>query len=251
MSKTMIEIFNSTVSDALNKGGSFYETWIGETNFTPAAQILKSEDVNCGAICNELEFAREVSDYFVESLDIDAAESDELVDLINAFIDLPRRGELESDETFRKRYKFIVVQQINTKRTTRWAILDALRYFVADVTNSVQITEQFDTTNLYFQVRIEGVQSTNDIIFLNNLSTAWVDQNYVGGPSLGAVITYVGELINRIKAAGVDYDILFIDQDRFTKTSDAFLGTVQVYKTCDARVEASISFNKFSNAQIV
>lgn len=250
MAKTMIEIFNSAVSDAVNKNADFYKAWIGETPFTPAVQILQSSDVNCGAVCNELEFGREITDYFVESLDIDRAEDDELAVLINGFIDMPRRGNFESDVVFRNRYKFIVMDQANPKRTTKWAILDALRYFIADVDTIVQIVEQFDTSNLYFQVRIEGIQSTTDIIFLNNTGTAWLDQNYIGGPSIGAVVTYVGELLDRIKAAGVDYDILFINQDRFTKTSDMYIGTVQMYKTSISRIKASIQLTSTADAQI-
>lgn len=250
MARTMIEIFNTAISDAVDKSDDFYQTWIGETPFTPATQVLQSADVNCGAVCNELEFGRDITQYFVRALDIDQAEDDELSILINGFIDLPRRGNFESDDVFRNRYKFLVMDQANPRRTTKWSILDALRYFIDDVGQAVQIVEVFDTDNLYFQVRIEGIQSTTNVIFLNNLSTAWLDQNFLGGPSLGAVITYIGELIDRVKAAGVDYDVMFISQDRFNKTSDAFIGSVQIYKTSISRIKASISFTSTADARI-
>jgi hypothetical protein len=247
----MIDVFNSTVSDVINKYDSTYEAWIGAENFVPESQILVSEDFNCGAICNELEFARVVGDYYVESLDLELAESSELGDLINAFIDLPRRGNFEADDIFRDRFKFIVVQQVNNKRTTRWAILDALKYFVADVANDVQLIEPFDSQNLYFQIRVEASDATEDIIFLNNIESAWVDQNFLGGPSIGSIITYLGDLLNRIKAAGVDFDIIFVDQDRFTLTSDTTIGTIQAYKSVDVTIKASISTTKTINATIV
>lgn len=250
MGRTMIEIFNSTVSDAVNKDNAIYTAWIGADPFTPEAQILESEDVNCGAVCNELEFGRTITQYFVKSLDIDQAEDDELETLIDTFIELPRRGVFEADSVYRDRYKFIVVEQGNPKRTTKWAILDALSHFIDDM-SGVSIVEIFDSESLYFQVRIDGLVSTNDIIFLNNLETAWVDLNYIGGPSLGAVITYVAELLDRIKAAGVDYDVLFVDQNTFDKASSAFLGTIQRYKSVDTIIMSVTDMFKYSNATIV
>ena len=83
----MIDVFNRTISNAINKEGDFYKTWIGESPFTPEVTIVDSDDFNCGALCNELEFARTVSNYYVQSFDLDLAEDDELADLIEAFID--------------------------------------------------------------------------------------------------------------------------------------------------------------------
>jgi hypothetical protein len=246
-----INLFNKNVSDTINKHDSFYETWFGKEEFVPEVTVVTSADFNCGALCNELEYARLVSDYYVKSLDIGTAEHGELESLINAFIDLPRRGKVESDATFRNRFNFLVVDQVGQRRITRKAILDAIRYFVADVTNSVQLIEPFDSKNLYFQIRIEGSIDTSETITLDNISFGYLDQNYLGGPTLGEINSYLAELIDRIKAAGVDFDMLFVEQNRTTKTCAAFIGAVQIYKSSYARIKAKTSFTKSSNATIV
>ena len=248
---SMIELFNKNVSNAVNKDDAFYKAWFGDENFTPEVIIIDSSDINCGAVANELEFARLVSDYYVHSFVLDTAEAEELEDLVNSFINLPRRGNVEVDSTLRKRFKFIVVEKSNKKRTTRWAILDAMTYFIEDVSTVVQIIEPFDDRNLYFQIRIEGSVSTDEIIFSNNIETGWIDQNYIGGPSLGEISTYLTELINRIKAAGVDFDILFIFQNRFTKTGFTVIGTVQMYKSSNSIILTHISFTKICDAVII
>lgn len=246
----MIDVFNRAVSDAIKKDGDFYKAWIGQNPYTPEATIVDSDDINCGALCNELEFARLVSDYYVQSFDLDLAEEDELVELINAFIDLPRRGGAEEDSIFRNRFRFIVNQSCNPHRATKWAIKDALRYYIPEVDSQVQIVEPFDDTNCYFQIRIEATTSTDDIIFMNSLTTGAIDQFYVGGPGIGEGVTYIDDLIARIKAAGVDFDIYYIQQASFTTTSDAVIGFVQMYFFSGATVKAAVSFTKTSDAKI-
>lgn len=246
----IIDVFNSTVSDAVNKKDPFYETWIGATEFTPELIILDSEDIGCGAICNELEFARLITDYYVESLAIDSAEEIELQETINQYIDLPRRGIGESDSIYRARFKFIAVQNLVVRRTTRGAILAAIAYYVPEIT-SVQLIEKFDLYNMYFEIRFSGMTTIEDVIFLGNLDTGFIDQNFVGGPGLGAVITYLGNLITRIKAVGVDFDIIFVEQHDITKLSDAIIGTVQLYKSSEAVIKATLNFTKISDAEVV
>jgi len=245
-----IDTFNSTISNAINKQNPDYLAIFGNPEFVPAVEITKSSDFNCGALCNELENLRMVSTYFVRSFSLDIAEGGNLDALINAFIDLPRRNRGELDSIYRKRFKTIVNQSLNKRRTTKWAILDALRYFIADVTGAVQVIEIFEITSTYFQLRIEGTVSYEDAMFLNNIDTGYIDQNFIGGEGVGEVISYIGELVDRIKAAGVDYDLIFVKQRRVTKTSSMIIGTVQVYKTVKASVQKTISFNKTVNATI-
>ncbi len=246
----MIDVFNSAVSDDVNKYDSFYETWFGKMEFTPELIVLESEDVNCGAVCNELEFARYITGYYNDALVIDKSEGEDLQNLITTFIDLPRRGSVEIDSTYRNRFKFITVQTNISRRTTRSAILAAISYFVAEA-SGVQLIEQFDNKNLYFQIRFTGNVSTDDAIFLNNTETGFLDQNFISGPGLGEVITYLGELVQRIKAAGVDFDILFVEQNTVIKTGYAVIGTVQKYYQSNAAILNHILFTKTSDAQIV
>lgn len=247
---SMIRVWNTNISQAINREDDFYQTWIGKDPFTPEITIVESSDYNCGAICNELEFVHLVSNYYVESLSVDLAGDEELQDLILTFVDMPRRNQLEADNTYRLRYKFVVIEKANKRRTTRWAILDAISYFIADL-DTIQIVEIFDVKGLFFQVRIEGAITTEDVIFINNTNCAYIDQNFIGGPGVGEVISYIGELIQQIKAAGVDFDVLFVDQNRTTLDSDCIIGTVQKYLDSDAKIKATISRTLNSDATIV
>lgn len=247
----MIKTFNQTVSKKINKQGDFYEVMIGKEEFTPEVVIDESSDYNCGALCNELEYARVTAENYYKSFDIDVADSGNLDLLVNGFIDLPRRNIGESDSTFRKRFKFIIEESMNYRRTTKWALLDAMRHFMSNVDTNVQIIEIFDSYNLFFEIRIEGAEDLSTALFLNNTEQGYLDLNYVGGAGVGEIMTYLGEMIDRIKAAGVDYDILFIEQSRFTKLSDTIIGTVQKYLLSDAKIKAAVSFTKTSDAVIV
>lgn len=140
---SMIETFNRAIPATIDKSSELYEVWFGKVDFEPETQITESDDINCGALCNELEFARVVSNYHASSFDIDVAEDTNLNALIESLIDLPRNNESELDATYRKRFRFIVNEQNNFRRTTKHAIKDAITYFVADA-NSIQIIEYFD-----------------------------------------------------------------------------------------------------------
>jgi hypothetical protein len=247
----MIGLFNRNVSDAINKSGALYESWLGKEAFVPEVTILESEDYNCGAVCNELEFARTVSDYYVKSLALESAEHSELELLINTFIDLNRRGTVESDEIFRDRFKFLVTDKTHPNRITKSSILKAIDYFIPDSETSVQLVEQFDVNNLYFQIRIEGINDTTMTITLDNNEYGFLDQLYLGGASLGQVNTYLTLLLERIKGAGIDFDVLFIEQNREEKDSSAFIGIIQKYVISNAVVKNFYSVTKNSNATVV
>lgn len=248
---TMIELFNKNVSDSINKDDDFYKTWFGDKNFVPDTIVIESEDFNCGALCNELEYARLVADSYVRSLNINEASGDELATLINTFINLPRRGRAEDDITFRARFNFLVADKTNLRRITKWSILDAISYFISDIDSSVQLLEPFDSNNLYFQIRIEAPTDTTEALTLDSTTHGFLDQFYLSGPTIGDVNTFLAELIQRVKAAGVDFDILFIIQNEVVKTSNAFIGVIQRYKTSNATIKAKVSFTKTSNAEIV
>lgn len=247
---SMIATFNRAVSDAINKKNADYIAIIGTEEFVPEPTIEVSEDFNCGGICNELEFLRTVSDYYVQSFDLDIADDENLDTLVNAFIFNPRRSG-ETDTTFRNRFRSLVVEQLNERRTTRWAIIDALSYFIASADETVQIVELFQITDTYFELRIEGAISFEEAIFMNNVEQAYLNQNFIGGEGVGEVISYIGEIIDRIKAAGVDYDIIFIKQYRIDKTADTIIGTVQTYFTVDAVILSVYSFTKTIDATVV
>ena len=245
-----IDTFNTNISKAVNVYDDFYEAWFGAVEFTPESIIDESGDYNCGAICNELEFARAVSDYYVSSMDIDAAEGDELELLVQAYIDLPRRSSGELDTRYRNRFKFLVVEKANYRRTTRWAILDAISYFILDM-DTVQLVEKFDSSNLYFELRFEGEEVVPDGMFVENQYTGFINQNFVGGVGIGEAVSFIGELLDRIKAAGVDYDVRFITQSRTTLDGDCTIGSVQQYLETIAYILRSESLTRTCDATIV
>ena len=247
---SMIRTFNRAVSGAINKSNDDYMAIFGDPDFVPEVDITESSDYNCGALCNELEYLRRVSQYYVQAFDLDVATEEDLNDLVNGFIDMPRRNRGEPDAIFRNRFRTVVNQSLNRRRTTKWAILDALRYFLPNVDSDVQVIEIFEVTPTYFQLRIVGAVSFDDALFLNNQEMGYLDNNFVGGEGVGEVISYIGEMVDRIKAAGVDYDILFIKQFSVTKDAGAMIGTVQRYKISNAVVRASYSFEKTSNAEV-
>jgi hypothetical protein len=245
----MIDTFNRGVPARINREAELYQAWFGKSDFTPETTIDESSDINCGALCNELEYVRLVSNYFVQSFDLDVAEDEELEDLINAMIDLPRNNKGEVDAIYRKRFRFIAVQKSNTRRTTKHAIADAMSHFL-DL-DTIQVIEPFDTSNHYFQLRLEGVTTYEETLFLDSTVQGFLDQNYIGGPSIGQVISYVGDLVERIKAAGVDFDVLFIDQNSKTLSSAMVIGTVQYYLNAAATVRRVESTTLTCNATVV
>lgn len=242
----LIDTFNLSVSNAINKRGDFYEVLIGKEEFTPETTIVDSGDFNCGAVMNELEFCRAVSQYYVESFDIDGTDGVNLELLINALIDMPKRPG-EEEATFRKRFLFISIQKNTVRWTTRGSILQAISYFVSDM-SKVQLVEFFDSIPTYFQIRFEGTVLTEGALFLNQ---GFLDNEFLGGAGIGEVVSYIGELVDRIKAAGVDYDILFIDQYQETLACAAIIGSVQKYLTVDARIKGHVSISVACDATVV
>lgn len=218
---TMIDLFNSTISDAINKDGDFYKVLIGESDYTPGVTILTSDDINCGALCNELEFARLQCQGAVEAFDVSLAVGDILDLSIETYIDLPRRGSTEGDSDYLDRFRAIVSQNVNPRRHTRWAIIDAILEFGIDP-DRVQIIELFDSTNEYFEVRFTSEMATSETLFLDNyITNGFLDQYYVGGFGIGFLEVFMSAIVSRIKAAGVDFEIFVIARGEITKTSDA------------------------------
>lgn len=221
---SMIDVFNSSISNALNKYGDFYKAWIGDMDYTPEVTIIDSEDINCGAMCNELEFARLQTQEVAESFTVDGAETDLLDAFVETFIELPRRGSLETDAMYRERFKAILTEKTNYRRQTRWAIIDAITEF-GILESSIQVIEFFDTYNNYFQIRFTATYPPDPtyLLFLDNdvNTNGFLDQYYLGGLGIGYLEAFLSAIVRRIKAAGVDFDIIMIARGTLTKTADA------------------------------
>ena len=227
---TVIDEINQTsISNAINKGvgNSAYNDIIGKSPFTPNPVIVESSDFNCGALANEIEYARLVSDYYINAIDPNKASGKELDLVINTYINLPRRGESESDSLFLNRFLAIVAENSYPNRCTKWAIINALSYFIA--IGNVQVLEPFNATNLYFQVRLNGVISITDILTFDNLLTGFLDQYFIGGFAQGKLQTYIYDIVQRIKAAGVNFDIYTVTHGDLTINSTLKIGRIQKY----------------------
>ena len=250
MPSAMVDIFNTTIPSGIAKDSDFYQAFVGKTDFVPEVEIVESEDYNCGAMCNELEFARTVASYYTACLDIDTAESGDLNDLVSALIYMPRIS-ADTDAGHRKRFRFIISQKSNYRRTTRWAILDAIKYIIEDA-SKVSLIENFDDYNMYFEIRIVGAITTVGSVWTNDDydNLAFIGHEFISGPGVGGASWTIADLIPRIKAAGVDFDVYIVEQGKETKTCDAFIGTVQKYISCDAVIFDSYQVTKTCDAVI-
>ena len=72
--------------------------------------------------------------------------------MIQTLINLERIDDSEVDTLYRNRFRALVTQRTNPRRTTRWAIQDALSYFVPRET--IRILEYFDRESLKFHIRL-------------------------------------------------------------------------------------------------
>ena len=247
---SVIRRINTHVPKPVNKTSPVYQAIVGADPFTPSVTILEPADYNCGAIANELEFLTAYGEYFVDSTALDTAAGPELETLIWALLNLPRRGAIESDTVYRSRFKAILTELTNEARTTKWAIRDALSYFIPIA--NIDVVEFFDVYNNYFQVRFNGAYDFESILFLDDPESGYLDQDYLGGVGIGSPVSYVAEIINRIKAAGVAYDIFLVIKYQVTKNVNARVGKVQIYKTTLADIKVlGVQFTKTVNARIV
>jgi hypothetical protein len=229
------EINQSAISSAINKGDNDlpYITVIGSADFVPNPTIVTSADFKCGALCNELEYARLVAGYYVGSMNPAQATGNELNSIINAFINLPRNGATETDSMYLDRFLAIVAQNSFPNRCTPGAILNALSYFIN--IGSIQIVEPFNTNNLYFEVRFSGTQAITSTLTFDNDFIGFLNNNYIGGVNSGVIITYIYNIIQRIKAAGVSFVVYTVSLNSITSTTYFKIGSRQfsVFSKCD------------------
>lgn len=245
----IIRTFNEAVSNAINKEKNVYIALFGTENYDPILPIGQSSDFNCGGLANELEYLKSASEYTVQSFDLDIAEKGNLDILISTFLNLPRLHKFEEDTNYRQRFRSIVNAKTYPKRMTRGALLKAMQEFGLP-SNQIQIIERFDDRPLYFEVRITGILDYTIPIFLNTPDKSHVNQGFLSGYGIGGLISYLGSIINRIKAAGVDFDVLFIQQDRKELLVNMKIGRIQMYKMIQAIIKLSSIITKNIDAMV-
>jgi len=171
-----IELVNKTLPNLINREGNVHTALVGREDFTPESVISESSDFNCGALCNEFEFARKVTQYYASALWIENAEGEELDELVMNLVDLSRRSRSEPDSLYQNRFKFLVVAKTNPRRTTKWAIIDSISHFIND-SNRINIFE-FGSSWPQFEVRIESEELEEDVLVLDDPTFGYLDSFY-------------------------------------------------------------------------
>lgn len=244
-----IDRLNSNIPKPVNKNSPAYQSIFGVTPFIPNVTILQPSDFNCGAVANALEFVNLFGQNYVSSMIPANASGADLQTVVMSFINLPRRGSAESDSVYQARFGSLVTQLTNPGRATKWAIRDALSYFIPKA--SISIVEFFDAHNLYFQVRVSGAVDYGHALVLDSLTQGFLDNFYVFGVGTGASITYLQDIVSRIKAAGVQFIILTVLTNSINLSSFAKIGTKQMMLLSGADiVRRGIQLNFTSYATI-
>ena len=218
---TFIEEINAGAIPAyLNTGNAIYEAIIGQANFVPNVTIVQSSDYNCGALCNELEYARFIGVYRTGATVAADATGPDLETTINTFLNLPRRGSTEPDANYLERFNAIIAQQQVARRTTKTAIAQALSYLVP--IDSIDVVEWFDSENCYFQVRIAGQANFTNALYYD---VSYYDNSYYGGFGAGTPTPIFEEIVQRIKAAGVNFSIFYVSRNTLSTNIACIVGS--------------------------
>ena len=222
--KSIAQIYDQAFPTPVNRGGEVYTAVIGDVLSESNAVIESAEDFNCGALSNELEYARHMCDYIVGSIVVDVAIGFELDTVINQYVDLGRRSSIESDEAYRNRFKCLVVQGAHPKRQTIGSITEALRYILGDLV-TFEIREPFDVQSQYFEVRVVGVPAVIETLFaIESEDTGAIEQDAIAGTGVamvgGAAEIVLNQLLQRIKPAGVTAEVVIIVNEELSIQSN-------------------------------
>jgi hypothetical protein len=142
----------------LNVSEELYEALFGKVDFTPLIPIAKSEDYQCGAIANELEYLRSYINYISGTNDMAVAEG-ELLELMIAFMaDLVRIWD-ETDDDLRNRLYALIRRQSNVRWMTIWSMIDVFLYFFS--ADNIYPIENYVETNLLLNSGFEDGSGNN------------------------------------------------------------------------------------------
>ena len=191
-------------------------------NFELVAQsAVISSDFDGGSLFNEVELARFFARYFTESLNVIRAQGNDLTFVANRYLNLVR-GLIndESDEDYINRFQSLVVSKLNRRRTTRWAVIDALSYFIEPI--RIEIIERFDVENNRF--RIKFLTFPSEFLAFDATGVVITDQSYLYESYLSGVQFLerppvnpnINDILLRVKAAGVLVDSSNVDRKRRT-----------------------------------
>ncbi len=206
----IIDLLNKYNSSSVNTNDAYYKSIFGDPIFIPETIIDASSDFNCGAVANEIEFLRDQCLSLAQSFLLDTAQGTPLNLLLSALIEITRQDTAETDVAFRAKFRAIITEKSNTRRCTKWAIIDSLKHLLTAADFSY--IEWFKSKSMYFQIRLTGKMFPAILTETAYVDQAFISQAFIGGVSYSSyLLVVIDNVLNRVKAGGVDYDILQIE----------------------------------------
>ena len=149
---SQIAELNNLMPTDLDKLTVEYEAIFGKEDFTPNPTIAQSSDFQCGAIANELEYAKGFIDYITRTNSIDNFYGEYLEKILYFFTGLTRVGD-ESDADLRNRFRALVIRQNNPSWITTWMIRDVFKYYFSQ--DIIYVIENFTLDNFIYDGSFE------------------------------------------------------------------------------------------------
>jgi len=145
VAKDIIETLNDRMPKLINISDEIYESLFGKLNFVPNTPIAESDDFQCGAICNELEYLRGYIDRMSATINIDNMTGTLLDTVVEFFTHLIRIWD-ETDTNLLNRFYALIRRNANPRWVTIWSMIDAFSYFFDK--GSIYAVENYVETNL-------------------------------------------------------------------------------------------------------
>lgn len=212
MGASFAALLADSVSYVINRQGSFFKSVFGDADAMPNDPIISSADYNYGAIANELEFVKQRCLELAQTFSLDNASGENLDYIVSALLMLSRQDVVEVDASLRARFRALVTQHSNNRRCTRWAIADAIAYLIPRYVFS--IVEWFSLKPMFFEVRLVGSAFGIGLLDTAYVELAYIMQSYIGGPSTGVYAVFITDIVNRTKAAGVEFAVTVIERSQ-------------------------------------
>ena len=145
MPKDILETLNERMPALVDISDEVYEALFGKINFVPNSLIATSDDYQCGAICNELEYLRGYINRMSASTNIDNMEGTLLDTIVDFFTHLVRIWD-ETDANLLNRFHALIRRKANPRWMTTWSMMDAFSYFFDKA--SIYLIENYIETDL-------------------------------------------------------------------------------------------------------
>jgi hypothetical protein len=225
---SVIAGLNSFMPTLLNKNTEEYIAIFGNEVFSRQADIVDSADFNCGAIANEMEFSVGFCEYVTKTRNIDNYYGEYLDRIIYYFTGFVRDPlGVESDASFRNRFKAVAVRALNPSWLTTWSIRDVFSYFFP--LSIIYVTENYVLDEFFTDGSFEVDPALNWVVVNSGASaTSFVTHDMFYGTACAEVsIDSSGSacsIAQTIASVPIGKYLLsfFTKDDRLLPTSDLF-----------------------------